>query len=99
MSCGPEPLHSDFILRRFLGRTSTRPFGDDGLAAREHGDELCDLPRAPGRRLHVVGSKRQREQVHTAERAERLDAARGLASIAARRSLGMVFSFALRIGA
>ena len=65
------------LTRREVVTAAGRPrSGIDGLAAREHGDQRRDLLRAPGWRFHVVGSKRQREQVLTTERAERLACAR-----------------------
>src|SRR5580765_8401202 len=48
------------------------PFRHDGFYARQHRHQRRDFPGAAGRRLHVVGPKRQREEVLAAEGPERL---------------------------
>ena len=56
------------------GRRPSGPrggLGMDRLPPRQHRDQVTDLLRAPGRRLHGVGAKREREQVLPAERAQR----------------------------
>jgi len=58
-------------------RSSARGgLGMDRLPPRQHRDQVTDLLRAPGRRLHGVGAKREREQVLPAERAQRPGGAR-----------------------